>query len=80
MCCYLDWLDSIETAARRPMLICCVNLMLGQSHIDCTKPPPTIGHNWPKRFLDAHLKYYIRKQKLLAVERKNSHEPSTIQH
>ena len=56
MCCYLDRLDGIETAACHPMLIYYVNSMLGQSHINCTKPPPTIGHNWPKRFFDAHFK------------------------
>ena len=75
---YLDRLDTIGTAARRPMLIHSVNSILCRSHNDILRPPPTVGHNWPKRFLNNHLEYHICKQKFLSVEQKNSHEPRVV--
>ena len=79
MCRYLSCLDKIGTGAQHPIWIRCANSILRQSHTKCTILPPTVDHNWPKRFLGAHLKYYIRKKKSLAVERKNFHEPNVIQ-
>ncbi len=79
LCHYLDRLDQVGAAARRPMLMHCANALLQQSHNDLTNPPPTIGRNWPQRFLERHPEYHIRKQKSLAVERKNAHDPEAIQ-
>ena len=76
---YLDRLDKVGTAARCPMLVHCANFILSQSHTNSVNPSLTVGHNWPKCFLDAHAEYYIRKQKLLGVKQQNSHKPITIQ-
>ena len=61
------------------MLVHCANSILSQSHTDPVNPSPTVGYNWPKRFLDAHAEYHICQQRLLAVKQKNSHKPITIQ-
>ena len=61
------------------MLVHCANSILSQSLTDPVNPFPTVGHNWPNCFLDAHPEYHIRKQKLVAVEQKNSHKPIAIQ-
>ncbi len=79
VCHYLDRLDKIETAAKRPMLVHCANTLLRLSHKDQSENPPTVGQNWAKRFLARHPEYSIRKQKTLDVERKNAHDPKTIQ-
>ena len=39
---------------------------------------PTIGPHWTKRFFKRHPQYFVLKQKLLAVERKNAESPETI--
>ena len=32
-----------------------------------------VGHQWLKRFLERNPEYYVRKQKLLAADRKHSY-------
>ncbi len=38
-----------------------------------------VGPLWASRFLDCHPEYFKRKQKLLAVERKNTHNLKDIE-
>ena len=78
VCRYLDRLDKIGIAAQRQMLADCANAILRRNHIDFNTPPPTVGKNWPRRFLDTHPEYHLRKQKSLDVERKLSHQPDNI--
>ncbi len=79
VCHYLNRLDQIGAAARRPMLTHCANAILRRSHDNTTTSAPTVGPNWPRRFLTRHPEYQVRKQKPLVLERKNAHDPGTIQ-
>ena len=60
------------------MLINCANATLRRSYTDITKPAPTVGQHWPRRFLNAHPEYHIQKQKTLDVAQKNPHNPDNI--
>jgi len=78
VCQYLEHLDRMGTSARYGMLAHCANTILKLSHNDPTTLPPTVGPLWPKRFLQAHPQFHIRKQQSLDIARKNAHDPENI--
>ena len=78
LCQYLHHLDRIGTAARLPMVTGAANSILRRNHVG-GGDPLTVGEKWTKRFLGAHPEFYIRKQKTLDINRKNSHDPDLIE-
>ncbi len=45
LCHYLDRLDKVGAAARRPMVTQCANTLLRQNHNNPTTAPPVVGRN-----------------------------------
>ena len=55
------------------MLCGVANHLLKRSHFDPCTLPPTISSCWPRRFLNRNKQFFIKKQKPLAIDRKNAH-------
>ena len=55
------------------MIHAAANYILAKSHSDPLTTPPQVSKKWAKRFLDCNPKFYKKRQKPLAVERKNAH-------
>ena len=55
------------------MIQAAANYLLQQSHFDQTSVPHQVSKNWTRRFLERNPQFHKRKQKPLAVERKNAH-------
>lgn len=70
LCGYLDYLGTIHLRPKRAEIAAAAHSILAQSHTDPTQPSPTIGQNWPPRFLARHPEYCVRRQRALDVERK----------
>ena len=69
---YLKRLDDAGISATLSMLCGAANYHLKRSHLDpCT--PPTISPCWPRRFLNHNKEFFKKKQKPLAIDRKNAH-------
>ena len=68
ICEYIERLDSWEMSARPQMIERAANYLLSLDGLD-----RVVGPHWTRRFLDRHPEYFKRKQKPLAVERKNAH-------
>ena len=47
--------------------------ILAKSHSDPLITPPQVSENWTRRYLDCNPQFYKKKQKPLAIERKNAH-------
>lgn len=73
ICEYIDLLDSWEMSARPAMIEGAANYLLWKDGCDWVVEP-----QWTRRFLDRHPEYLKRKQKPLAVERKNAHNIEDI--
>ena len=72
ICQYLDRLDKIGLPARRFMITDCANAILRRSHpADSNDPPPQVSEHWPRRFLERHPEYLVRKQMVQEIDRKN---------
>lgn len=68
ICEYVERLDSWEMSARPQMVERAANYLLsldGSNRV--------VGSHWTRRFLDRHPEFLKRKQKPLAVQRKNAH-------
>ena len=59
------------------MVTSCANSTLRRCHSDCTTPPPTVDSRWTW-FLERHPEFYVRKQKTLERQRKQSHHLDDI--
>ena len=55
------------------MLRGAANHLFKQSHFDPCNLPPTINSYWPPRFLNRNKQFFKKKQKPLAIDRKNAH-------
>ena len=56
------------------------NWILAQDHPpDSPDPSPTVGKNWPSRFLERHSDFHIQTSYPLAKERKWSHDIDNLQ-
>ena len=71
---YLQQLDGIGMSCRRPMLLRAANSILRERPGQIRR----VGSHWPTRFLKRNPQYKIRRQKPLASQRKNAHEPEAI--
>lgn len=63
---YIDQLDKANMSARHPMIVGAPNHLLRFEN-------RMVGHQWLSRFPDRNPQFNVRKQKPLAVDRKNSH-------
>jgi hypothetical protein len=76
ICHYLDRLDQIGLPARIRTITACANAILQQSKstsMDAdANEKPTVSKMWTRRFLLRHPQYYVRKQKPIAMERKQA--------
>ncbi len=70
---YIQRLDEQDVSAKVTMIRAAANYILTKSHSDHLTPPPQISENWTRRFLARNPEFYKKKQKPLAVERKNAH-------
>ena len=77
ICQFLDHLDSNGPKARHKQLEQAANSLLKKDHRG-KGSTPTVGPHWAERFLKRHPQYFIRKQKPLALERKNGESQETI--
>lgn len=77
ICQFLDHLDSNGPKARYKQLEQAANSLLKKDH-QGKGPALSVGPHWAERFLKRHPQYFVHKQKLLAVERKNAESPETI--
>ena len=68
---YIEQLDKINMCARPRMIIGAANHLLRSED-------RVVGHQWFKRFLARNPEYHRRRQKPLAVDRKNSHSVQDI--
>lgn len=68
LCEYVDWLDSIEYQARPKSIATGANFLLRQAD----KNAPAVGEHWVTRWLQRHPEYRIRRQKPMAVARKEA--------
>ena len=58
------------------MIRAAANYILTKLHFDHLTPPPQVSPVWTKQFLDCNPQFHKKKQKPLAVERKNAHNES----
>ncbi len=70
---YIQRLDEQNISAKISMIQAAANYLLQQSHFDRTSVPHQVSENWTRRFLECNPQFHKRKQKHLAVERKNAH-------
>ena len=70
---YLKRLDDAAISATLSMLRGAANYLLKRSHLDPCTLPPTISPCWPRRFLNRNKQFFRKKQKTLAIDRKNAH-------
>jgi len=70
---YLKRLDDAGISATLSMLRGAANYLLKRSHLDPCTLPPTISPCWPRRFLNRNKEFFKKKQKPLAIDRKNAH-------
>lgn len=77
ICQFLDHLDSSGPKARYKQLEQAANSLLKKYHWG-KGPAPTVGPQWAERFLKQRPQSFVRKQKPLAVERRNAESPETI--
>ncbi len=70
---YVKRLDDVGISATLSMLCGAANHLLKQSHFDPFTLPPTISSCWPRQFLNRNKQFLKKKQKPLAVDRKNAH-------
>lgn len=77
LCQYLDNLNGEGPKAHYKQLEQVANSLLKKGHTRSGKPP-IVGAHWTARFLQWHPQYVVRKQKPLAVERKNAHKAKTF--
>jgi Tc5 transposase DNA-binding domain len=70
-------LDEIGQSIRLNQISSVANAILENDHIK-NGPAPTVGHHWPRRFLDRHPELRKAKQKSLELERKLAHNPDVI--
>lgn len=71
---YIQRLDALGTACRRPMLLRAANSVLRKR----PGPQRTVGKHWPTRFVQRFPQYKIRQQKPLAAQRKNAYKPEEV--
>ena len=64
---YIERLDKANMCARPKLIVGAANYLIRFEN-------RTLGHQWLKRFLDRNPELHVRKQKPLAVDRKNSHD------
>ena len=70
---YLKRLDDTGISAILSMLCGAANYLLKRSHFDPYTFPPTISSCWPRRFFNRNKQFFKKKQKPLAIDRKNAH-------
>ncbi len=70
---YIQRLDEQNISVKLSMIQAAANYLLQQSHSDRTSVPHQVSENWTRRFLERNPQFHKRKQKPLAVERKNVH-------
>ena len=70
---YLKRLDNVDISATLSMLRSAANYLLKRSHLGPCTLPPAISPCWPRRFLNRNKQFFKKKQKLLAIDRKNAH-------
>lgn len=71
---YIELLDEQNVSAKFSMVRAAANDILAKSHSDPLTTPPQVTKSWTKRFFDRNPQFYKKKQKPLAVERKNAHD------
>lgn len=78
LCNYIEHMDHIEHSIRLKHIRTAAEyiLKIGTSPGQTPKP---LGKDWVTNFLKRYPKYYKRKQKPLAAERKNAHDVESIQ-
>ncbi len=70
---YLKRLDDAGISATLSMLRGAANHLLKRSHFDHCIFPTTISSCWPWQFLNRENHFFKKKQKPLAIDRKNVH-------
>ncbi len=76
---YIQRLDEQNVLAKVSMIRAAANYILIMLHSDHLTPPPQVSPVWTKQFLDHNPQFHKKKQKPLAVERKNAHNESDFQ-
>jgi hypothetical protein len=54
------------------------NSILKRSHHPDSVTPPTVSKSWAQCFLNRHHEYFVKKQKLFAGDRMNTHDPDEL--
>lgn len=70
---YLKRLDDASISATLSMLHDTANHLLKWVHCDPCTLPSTINSYWTRQFLNHNKQFFKKKQKLLAIDRKNAH-------
>ena len=76
---YIERLDEQNVSAKVSMIRAAANYILAKSHSDPLTTPPQVSEMWTKQFLDRNPQFYKKKQKPLAVKRKNAHNEDDFQ-
>ena len=69
---YIDRLDCVGAAPTPQLLRKDVNEILARNHSDPSTKPPTVGKNWPYRFLRTHPEYIKQKSKKIDPKRSDA--------
>ena len=70
---YVKRLDDVGISATLSMLCGAANHLFKRSHFDPCTLLPTISSCWSRRFLNRNEQFFKKKQKPLAIDRKNTH-------
>lgn len=70
---YIEQFDEQAVSAKFSVICVAANYILAKSHPDPFTTLPQVGENWTRQFLTCNQESHKKKQKLLAVKRKNAH-------
>lgn len=75
---YIDRLDQIGAPPTPNMLKATANEILKRNHQDSSIPPPTVGDNWPYRFIKKHPQYFKRRMQAMDPKRTDAERISDL--
>ena len=84
LCCYIDTLDKQRISLKHVQIAYAINKILQEVHLnqnsssESTSTLFMIDKHWLKQFLNRHLKYHIRWQRIIEMIRKQAHELNFI--
>jgi hypothetical protein len=77
LCQILDRMEKTGIHAWYHMIAGFANSILKRAYPNSVTPP-TVSKLWAQRFLNRHPEYFVKKQKPLAADRMNTHDPDEL--